>query len=444
MRQPSVLLLNRAYPPVRGATGRVLRDLARAMAADGWHVTVVTTGAKAGKERDGAVRIVRVKASTRPRRIWSYMLIWLRMFMAALKLGKRDLIVTMTDPPLLAVAGDVLARTKGSRHIHWCQDMYPDLLPALGINVPEFILRHLRTRMNTALMRADKIMVIGRCMARRLVRNGIPAKKISMVPNWPDRELVSPTRRLRPANNNIVQRELFADSGPKFRVLYSGTMGRAHPVETLLEAAKILGVEHTEIEFVFVGDGPGIDRIARERARQGLDNIRLIPWQPASRLRDLMESGDLHLISMSPDTAGMLVPSKLYSALAVGRPCVFVGPSHCETARTILDYNAGSVVPQGEAQQLADTILRYRMSSDAWFTAHEGARNAGHVFTPDHALKAWITRARTIVAPRGRKRSIRKYFARPAAKDSAGKAVGAPRKGEGKPVANQSRKRSAA
>jgi hypothetical protein len=99
---------------------------------------------------------------------------------------------------------------------------------------------YLRRRAQGALMTADKIIVVGRCMARRLVRSGIPAKKISVVPNWPDRELVSRNRRLRPANNNAVTRELFADSGPKFRVLYSGTMGRAHPVETVLEAGSTI------------------------------------------------------------------------------------------------------------------------------------------------------------------------------------------------------------
>jgi hypothetical protein len=137
-----------------------------------------------------------------------------------------------------------------------------------------------------------------------------------------------------------------------------------------------------------------------------------------------MESGDLHLISMNPDAAGMLVPCKLYSALAVARPCIFVGPSHCETARTIIDFNAGAVVAQGEAQQLADTILRYRLSSDAWFTAHEGARNAGKVFTPDEAIGAWIRRARAVIGARQKPRSIRRQFGgAPSAERSDGKAA---------------------
>jgi glycosyltransferase involved in cell wall biosynthesis len=397
MSKPSVIMFNRVYPPVRGATGRVMRDLARGLAADGWHVTVVTTGPKAAKERDGAVRIVRIKANTRPRTILSYALIWARLLLTGLRMKRRDLVITLTDPPLLVVAGQMIARARGSRHMHWCHDMYPDLLPALGVNPPEFIVRRLRAAAAQAMAQCDKVIVIGRCMARRMIRNGVEARRISIIPNWPDRELVSPTRRLRAANSNTLPKELFANSGPKFRVLYSGTMGKAHPLDTVIEAARILNSQHPEIEFVFVGEGQGLDKLVKARDRQGLENIRLIPWQPVSRLRDLMESGDLHLISMVPEAAGMLVPCKLYSAFAVGRPCVFVGPSHCEAARTIIDFNAGSVVAQGEAELLAETIRRYRMDSDVWFTAHEGAVAAGKVYLPDEAIGAWVRRARAVL-----------------------------------------------
>lgn len=109
-----------------------------------------------------------------------------------------------------------------------------------------------------------------------------------------------------------------------------------------------------------------------------------------------MESGDVHLITMKEDAAGLLVPSKLYSALAVGRPCIFVGPQTSEAARIITDFRAGSVVPQGQAQLLAKTILAYRMSGDAWFAAQTGATRAGQIFVPDESIRAWIDRARAV------------------------------------------------
>src|SRR5690606_32983651 len=133
-------------------------------------------------------------------------------------------------------------------------------------------------------------------------------------------------------------------------------------------------------EFVFVGDGSRYDDLARERTRRGLDNIRLMPYQPPARLREIMESGDVHLVSVKEEAAGFLVPSKLYSALAVGRPCVFIGPAQSEAAKVISDFKAGIVLPQGDAQALAEAIKTLRMNGQAWFEAQAGAASAGQIF----------------------------------------------------------------
>lgn len=411
MRKPSVVFFNRVYPPGRGATGRVLRDLARGFARDGWDVTVITTGPQSRKERDGAVRVLRIGISCRRHKgVSFYLKIWMRMLVAGLSMSRPDLIVTMTDPPLFVMAGRIIARMKKCRHMHWCQDLYPDLLPAIGVRVPPKAMQYFKINSRRAMKGCDKVVVIGRCMARHLTHSGMDAGRIAVIPNWPDAELMPdavpytvvnpPPANTQPVNGARPYNELFRDAEPKFRILYSGNIGRAHPVQTVLDAAGILLNRYPDIEFVFVGDGPAFDRLAQERAKRGLENIRFLPWQPASRLRDLMESGDVHLISMHNDAAGLLVPSKLYSALAVGRPCILVGPEQSETARIIQDFHAGSVVPQGQAEQLAQVIEAYRLSSEVWHGAHEGAVKAGRIFVPEESINAWLERARDIVRVR--------------------------------------------
>lgn len=409
MRKPTVVFYNRVYPPARGATGRALRDLARAFARDGWDVTVVTTGPKALTERDGNVRVMRVKSSGK-KSLFAYGLVWVRLLRAGMSLPRPDLMVTMTDPPLLVVAGRTIAKAKKCRHIHWCHDLYPDLLPALGVNLPRPISNWLRTLSRQAMRSCDKIVVVGRCMARHLTHSGVDPRRLTVIPNWPDAELVSDPGKarkgaartgderkiLRPANGIRPHKDLVRDEEPKFRILYAGNLGRAHPLDDILGAAEILSTRHPEIEFVFVGDGPQFDWLAQERARRGLENIRLLPWQPAGRLRSLMESGDLHLVTMEEKAVGMLVPSKFYAALAVGRPCVLVGSAQSETGRVLQDFKAGTVVPQGHPKRLAATLRAYRMNGDMWFSTHEAALRAGRIFIPDESLSAWIERARDV------------------------------------------------
>lgn len=414
MSKPSVLFINRVYPPYRGATGRVLRDLAQGFARDGWDVTVLTTGPAASDEKDGAVRVKRVAAKT-GKTFGNYGWVWAKLLWAALRLPKTRMVVTLTDPPLLVVAGRIIARFKKASHIHWCHDLYPDILPVLGLSVPDRVMTFLRDLSRKAMKSCDRVVVVGRCMARHLAHTGLDMTKVTVIPNWSDMELMpgiksKPVRIRNAANGNFSniepskelqkRRPFFVDEEPKFRVLYAGNLGRAHPASSILDAAALLINDHPEIEFVFVGDGPGFERIAQERARRGLDNVRLLPAQPLARLKDLMESGDIHLISMKHEAAGMIVPSKLYSALATGRPCILIGPDQTETARVINEYGAGMVLPQGQPRKLVAAILKFRMDGNSWFAAQSGALRAGAEYAPPNAISTWIKGARDTIRSR--------------------------------------------
>jgi glycosyltransferase involved in cell wall biosynthesis len=401
--------MNRVYPPGRGATGRVLCDLARSFAREGWHVTVITTGPAPLKERDGTIRIIRVKGPAKPSGVFTYGWLWLKMIATALRQPASHLLVTMTDPPLLVIAGQIIKRFKKCRHIHWCHDLYPELLPAIGVKVPGPVMGVFKRIAHRAMKRADKTIVIGRCMARQLTFSGMDPKNITVIPNWPDAELVVPqgTNGFNGASHEIngvnghhrngraYEEQL--NGGHKFRVLYAGTIGQAHPIKTILEAAEILNVEQPDVEFLFVGDGARYDMLAKERSKRHLDNIRLLPFQPRARLKELMESGDVHLISMTEDAAGLLVPSKLYSALAANRPCIFVGPPHSEAAKVITDFKAGVIVGQGQAEELVRWVKHYRSNSEAWFEAQKGAVSASEIFLPNESINAWIERAWGVV-----------------------------------------------
>lgn len=422
MNKRKVTFLNRVYPPQRGATGRVLRDLARAMEKDGWDVTVICAAETGGEEYDGKIRVVRVKAPVRKQSVAAYFKAWYKMMRCARKMERPDLLVTMTDPPLVVVAGDMIARKHKCSHIHWCHDLFPDVMPALGLRVPDTIMSFLTKMGRRAMRNCDRVIAVGRCMAKYISHHGVEKSKISVVTNWPDHELLyidedadkkksevkDQKRKSKKEETKAISPKLrkryrpFEDqkkdnSERRFRVLYSGNLGRAHPVKTILEAASLLNETYPDVEFMFVGDGEVYDKLAEERAKRELNNVKLLPWQPVEKLREVMESGDLHLVTMQQEASGMLVPCKFYSALAVGRPCVFIGPEDSEVAQVLKDFQAGIVVPQGDAERLVSVIKTFRENSDDWFTAHEGAVEAGQVFVPEHSIQAWIKRAETVL-----------------------------------------------
>lgn len=405
MRRPTILLMNRVYPPVRGATGRLLKDLAQAFVRKGWHVTIISSGPVAGKVMEKGIHIIRVKGQKKPSGALGYVWVLLKMFIVAMRLKGCHLVVSMSDPPLMVFAGAILAKIKGSRHINWCQDLYPEVMPILGYKVPGFLMKIFVKIRRWGMDNSDKVIVNGRCMAKLLINDGLDARKVAVVPNWPDLELADPevieamgpesempkeVEGLRPFDKQLKIKQ-------RFRILYAGTIGLVHPINAVLDAAQQLEKDGSDVEFVFVGDGKRFDYIAKERSNRGLDNIRLIPFQPISQLREVMESGDVHLITMKDDAAGYVVPSKLYSALAVARPCIFVGPEQCEISKVIRDFGTGVVVPNGDVDQIVKAVKVFRESGETWFGAHCGAVKAREIYTPANSLNGFMDKAWDLV-----------------------------------------------
>lgn len=392
----SILIVNRVYPPVRGATGRLLHDLARHFVKTGYNVTIVTTGAKAKNVSRGAITIERVSGDSKPN-IWGYLLVLWRLYRAMMRQKRHDIVITLSDPPLLYMAGHQVARKKKSAHVHWCQDLYPDLLPVLGFNVPSGIYERVYNASRQCMGQADCVVAISRCMQRYLTQHGVDLRRTAVIENWPDQELVQKTSAVSalmeanlPHKDSLRDRKLYSDpAGQRFRVLYAGNLGRAHPIESVIQAARILHKTQPDIELVFAGTGPGYETLADARARLSLDNIRLMPPQPRSGLRALMESGDVHLVTMHDETLGMLLPSKFYSALAVGRPTVFAGPAESDIARLIARHACGKVVRPNDGKALAAAIAQYRNDADAWFAGQEGAKAALVGRLPSEAFASW-------------------------------------------------------
>ncbi len=389
MSRPSILFMNRVYPPVRGATGRLLSDLACEYARKGWSVTVIASGNVAGKEHKDGVRILRVKGKEAPTSSLSYMLIWMRMLLLGLRLKPCDVLVTLSDPPMIIVAGSIIAKLKKSRHVNWCHDLYPDIIPALGIKMPNFLLKNLRLLRIKAMKSCDKIVVCGRCMMKHITREGVGIQKIKVIANWANRELINYEHKIYDGklSRGFARR---VKNSKRFQVLYAGNIGLAHPIDVVLDAAKILEDRGYDIDFLFVGSGERFDYIADLRAQMCLDNVRLLPYQPVSRLRDILEGGDIHLATMNEEAAGLMVPSKIYSAFAVARPCIFIGFENCEAAQIVSDFGAGLAVPQDDAESLVNAILYFRQSDNAWLDAHNGAIRANAEFKPDICIAEWM------------------------------------------------------
>jgi len=361
---PSILFINRVYPPESGATGRVLEYLARELVKTGWEVSVVTTSGERTKsgwsQRDG-VKVIRVESPFSKEnmilRAVGYGLMLPSLLIGTLFQPRADVVVTMTDPPMSAVLGPVLKFLRGSLLIHWAQDLYPEVAEEVGVfrkgSVAEVLLRAISS---ASLKSHDLVVSVGRCMSERLSRRGIPSERIRLISNiGMERDIIPCGSRDNPfrIRNGISPETLV--------VMYSGNLGRAHDFETILEAARLLKEQGERgILFLFVGEGPSRSTVERDAAAAGLSNVRFLPPQPGSTISESLGAADLHLVTMKGGMSGLVVPSKFYGVLAAERPCLFVGPLDSEVARVISEVGCGEVIGISEGAKLALIILAYR------------------------------------------------------------------------------------
>jgi len=118
------------------------------------------------------------------------------------------------------------------------------------------------------------------------------------------------------------------------------------------------------VHFLFIGDGPRRVEVEREAARHRLPRFQYLDYFPREELARSLSIGDLHLLTLRQDMAGLVAPSKLYGSMAAGRPVLMVGPKASDPAAVILKEEVGVVFDPGmledPAQRLAAEILRLR------------------------------------------------------------------------------------
>lgn len=396
-KKPSILFINRGYPPEAAPTGRLVQELAEYCDGRDWRISVLslTPDPKAAKKahkaqnKNSTIKLYPVKHKGDCRTQGDIMSGLFKILMKGLMIKNHDLVVTLTDPPMLCVCGGLISRFKGSKHIHWVQDLYPDLLPVLGVEMGKSKMKFFKSLSRRAMKKAHQVVAIGRCMEKYLKHTGVDPWSLKIIPNWASLSLFETVKIRAPQKDKKSEDTHNKQSDPKFRILYAGNIGRAHDMESILKTMRALAKTNPEIEFVFVGSGKGHRYVKKQTQKMRLKNARFLPHQSENKLKDLLEKGDVHLVSMRNDALGLLVPSKFYSILAVKRPVIFIGPKECENALVIKEHKAGISIPPSDEKALIKAILEFRNNPDFWFTAQKGSESAREVYNPAKSLIEW-------------------------------------------------------
>lgn len=366
-RKPSktLLIINQVYVPDPAAVGQYMADVAAEMVRRGWRVVVLTadrgyddpSARYASRETVDGVEVRRLPLSSFGKRsillrLIGGVLFLLQSVVHGLFVGRLSRVLVSTSPPMCAAAAMAIGVVRRVPVKYWVMDLNPDQMVALGRMEPRaWPVRVFEVLNRMILKRAADVIALDRFMGERLVKKcaGV-AGKLSVLPLWPlERHLAGGVRR--EDNPFRVQHKL----QDKFVVMYSGNMSIASPLDTVLEAAVRLKDERG-LMFVFIGGGLGKKRVEELLADHRLENVMVLPYEPLSRIVYSLSAADVHLVSVGDAIVGICHPSKVYSAMAVGRPILLLGPKPCHVSDMIEEHGIGWRVGHGDVEGMVTTI----------------------------------------------------------------------------------------
>jgi colanic acid biosynthesis glycosyl transferase WcaI len=369
-----ILLLNEYYPPDTSATAKMAAQVAETL-AERHQVTVVAGRpsydpdesypfAFLRRDTRNGVTVERVGSTAysrhRMRRRVSNYLTYLALAVPRAIALRPDVVLAMTDPPVAGIAGAFVARRIGRPFVYNIRDMYPDMAVGGDIVRPGAWVDRWEKMHRRALKQAARVIVLGDDMRERILAKGAAPDRVVVV-----RDGTSFPESMPPQTDPVC-REI--RSGFDFVVLHAGNLGFYGAWKTLLSAAQMLSNENTGLVFI----GGGANRDALGAAAANAPNVLFLPFRPAEQIPHVMMAGDVHIVTVRRGLEGVVVPSKLYSILAAGRPVLAVAASNSDAARIVTESGCGLAADPDDPAAAAAAIRQLR--SDPVRLAEMGRR----------------------------------------------------------------------
>ncbi len=364
-----ILLLTYYFPPEVGAASHLFYDLAKSL-AERKHAVQVLTGFPAYnlkkrppayrgkflmKEKMGQLEVIRMSGAHIPlartiaflrgiEHFWAAFVFFLR----GLFIARPDLILLYSPPLTLGTTGWLLAKVKNIPFIVNVQDLFPQNAIDLGILKGKFLIKIFENLEKFVYQKASMITVHSEGNKKAVGLKCKNPNKVKVIPNWVDTDFIQPGQRL----NDFAKKYGLAN---RFIVSFAGVMGFSQGVDIIVKAAKLLE-EKSEILFILVGEGPEKEKLKAEIKK--FRNVKFIPMQPKEVYPQVLAASDISLVTLKKSVKTPVVPSKILSIMAAGRPLVASLPLEGDAPQIIRKANCGICIEPEDAEALAKAVLK--------------------------------------------------------------------------------------
>jgi colanic acid biosynthesis glycosyl transferase WcaI len=371
-----ILIVSQFFTPEMGAPAARFQDFGSMLAQRGHRVTVITgfPNSPSGivpigyrrrlfqRERIGDIDVLRGWIYASPRLGPLTKSLGFASFAASASLQslvrrlRADVVIATSPPPTVGIPGLLAARRLRAPLVLDVRDIWPEAIAASGRVRSGPLIRTLEILERALYQRAAAVTVVTEGKRARLADKGVEPEKIHVVPNGVDLQRFEGTDATDP--------DLLGALGvdpDRFVVLYAGIMNPPQGLDILLDAAVRLRAQDPDVakrlQVVLVGAGSERRRLEQRVREEGLgDLVRLCPEQPRDRIPGLLRAAGAVAVTLRPRRDTHTVPSKLYEAMASGRPVLVSADG--APAELLHEAGAGMATPAGDADALARSIRR--------------------------------------------------------------------------------------
>lgn len=371
-----VLFFGTNYVPERTGMAPFTTALCEHFASQGHDVNVITTfpyypewrvwdgyrGNVTQSQRIKGVAVRRVwhfvpaQASSLVQRLAHDVSFAINVFWAALFRSRFDVICCVCPPPTLALTGYLLSKLRRQRYIILLTDLASDAALATGIMREGFAVRTARALERFLYQRAGHIVCICQGFVEKLTDRGIDPDSLVLIPLWGD------TQKVYPIQGATKFREANQLASDHFVAMYTGNIGKKQDLMNMVRAAE-LSRNVSDLVWVLVGEGEERSLIEDAIKQRTLTNIRLLPLQPAATLAEMYSAANVLVLHQKAAVVDSVIPSKLLTYMAAGRPVLAAVSNKSETARYVESANCGLILHPESPEALVESVLSLRMNS---------------------------------------------------------------------------------
>jgi glycosyltransferase involved in cell wall biosynthesis len=361
------LILTQYYPPEVGAPQVRLQAMVRELLARGHQVEVVTAipnhplgryfpGFKNrlySRENRQGITVHRTwiypAVGAGLKRIFNYLSFTGSSFWGMMKAGRPDYVWVESPPLFLGWTAMAYSRFRRVPFIFNIADLWPDSIIELGLMGNGLAARMLYMAERAIYKRAKYVIAVTQGIRERLTDSkGLPARKILYLPNGVDTDMFRP---------GTYDRQLASDLGleEKNIILYSGTLGFAQGLESVLKAFEMIKESHRQIILLMVGSGSERKKLQQMAQERNLDNVRFLDPVPPEMINKYLSISLAGLVSLKDlELFRGARPSKMFPIMSCGKPVIFCGRG--EGAGLVRESRGGVVVPPEDPEALAKAV----------------------------------------------------------------------------------------